>query len=320
LLIFHESDTKGGMSVWSPGMPLPEGVLWIDMIDPDENERRRAHETTGLRIPQRHDISSLTLSSRIRTDDGAMYLAIPYFADSDGNHAPTPLGLVLTPRILITLRYAPSNSFDLAGKICDERVMENSIDVLSTLLEAIVNLAAERMELIAGELKGLSDRIFSERHMRTPQLRACMLDVGKLESMQTRTRTSLLGVQRVVSFVRGKELEWMSGDDQARLRVVDHDLRTLDEFDDQLSNKLQFLLDASLGFINTDQNHVMKVLTVASVATIPPVILAGVWGMNFRHMPELDWWWGYPLALGVLALSIVLPMLWFRSRGWLTGD
>ena len=90
----------------------------------------------------------------------------------------------------------------------------------------------------------------------------------------------MLGVQRIVSFVRAKKPEWMSDDVELRLRVVDHDLRTLDEFDDQLTNKLQFLLDASLGFISTDQNHVMKVLTVTSVATIPPVILAGVWGME----------------------------------------
>ncbi|HEV7777213.1 MAG TPA: CorA family divalent cation transporter [Luteibacter sp.] len=320
MLTLHQRGADAGPNVWKPGDPLPDGVVWLDMLDPDEEERRCANAATHLRIPERHDISNLTLSSRIRTDDGAIYLAVPYFADCDGSQPPAPLGIVLTPRILLTLRYAPSKSFELASRICSGQPLESSADVITILLEAIVNLAAERMELIAAELKKLSDRVFSDRRMRTPELRDCMLEVGRLEGMQTRTRSSLLGVQRVVSFIRGKQPDWISDENQARLHVVDHDLRTLDEFDDQLTNKLAFLLDASLGFINTDQNHVMKVLTVASVATIPPVILAGIWGMNFKNMPELDWWWGYPLALGAIALSIILPMLWFRSRGWLTGD
>jgi magnesium transporter len=130
----------------------------------------------------------------------------------------------------------------------------------------------------------------------------------------------MLGVQRIVSFVRAKKPDWMADAVEVRLRVVDHDLRTLDEFDDQLTNKLQFLLDATLGFISTDQNHVMKVLTVTSVATIPPLILAGIWGMNFKDMPELNWHWGYPMAIGVMLISMALPVLFFKWRGWWSGD
>ena len=176
------------------------------------------------------------------------------------------------------------------------------------------------MQEVAGDLRKLSARVFSTNRLGTPVLRRCMLEVGRLESIQTRTRTSLLSIQRIVSFVRAKEPVWADGDEQGRLRVVDHDLRTLDEFDDQLTNKLQFLLDASLGFINTDQNHVMKVLTVVSVATVPPILLAGIWGMNFKKMPELDWTYGYPLALATIIVSIILPVLWFRWRGWLADD
>lgn len=320
MLIIHEHGKYTGPVRWTVGMTKPNAPIWVDLIDPNEDERRCASEITGLRVPQRNDVVNLALSSRIRTDDGAMYLSIPYFADAPENHHPAPVGIVVTGNVLMTLRFEDSPAFKLTSESCQEHRWESSADVLATLIEAIVNLAAKRMEDVSADLKKLSDRIFTPVRIGTPALRNCMLEVGRLEGEQARNRSSMLGVQRIVSFVRAKEPEWMSDDVEVRLRVVEHDLRTLDEFDDQLTNKLQFLLDASLGFISTDQNHVMKVLTVTSVATIPPVILVGVWGMNFKKMPELDWTFGYPMALGAIVISIVLPVLFFKWRGWLEGD
>ena len=301
-------------------MGKPKAPIWVDLVEPTEEERRCASETTGLRVPERSDLANLALSSRIRTEDDALYLSIPYFADTDRDHHPGPVGIVVTNRVLMTLRFAESPAFKLANESCGEHRWESSADALATLIEAIVNLAAQRMEDVSAALKKLSDRIFTPERLGTPALRNCMLEVGRLEGEQARNRSSMLGVQRIVSFLRGKQPEWMSEDVAVRLRVVDHDLRTLDEFDDQLTNKLQFLLDASLGFISTDQNHVMKVLTVTSVATIPPMILAGIWGMNFKDMPELTWPHAYPLALAAIVISIVLPVLFFKWRGWLDGD
>lgn len=320
MLIIHEHGKYAGPVRWTVGMAKPGAPIWVDLLDPDEDERRCASEITGLRVPERNDVVNLALSSRIRTDDGAMYLSIPYFADSPNNHHPAPVGIVVTGHVLMTLRFEESPAFKLASDSCQEHRWESSADVLATLIEAIVNLAARRMEDVSADLKKLSDRIFTPQRIGTPALRNCMLEVGRLEGEQARNRSSMLGVQRIVSFLRAKKPEWMSDDVEVRLRVVEHDLRTLDEFDDQLTNKLQFLLDASLGFISTDQNHVMKVLTVTSVATIPPVILVGVWGMNFKKMPELDWTFGYPMALGAIMVSILLPVLFFRWRGWLEGD
>jgi magnesium transporter len=319
VLIIHEHG-QGAAIRWTPTSGKPKAPLWVDLLDPSDAERQCAAEITGLRIPERTDVDNLALSSRIRTGDDAMYLSIPYFADASNHHHPSPVGIVMTNRVLMTLRFQTSPAFDLASQSCDENRWEASADVLSTLIEAIVNLAAKRMEEVSAALKKLSDRVFTTERLGTPALRDCMLEVGRLEGEQARNRSSMLGVQRIVSFVRTRKPEWMSDQVEMRLRVVDHDLRTLDEFDDQLTNKLQFLLDASLGFISTDQNHVMKVLTVTSVATIPPVILAGIWGMNFKNMPELDWSFGYPMALAAIVLSILLPVLFFKWRGWLEGD
>lgn len=320
MLIIHEHGQRTGPVIWTAAMGKPTAPIWIDLFDPSEEERRCAAESTGLRVPERSDVVSLALSSRIRTDDDAMYLSIPYFADATNSHRSAPVGIVVTNHVLMTLRFEESPAFKLASESCQEHRWDSSADVLATLIEAIVNLAAKRMEDVSAELKKLSDRIFTPARIGTPALRNCMLEVGRLEGEQARNRSSMLGVQRIVSFVRAKKPEWMSDLVELRLRVVDHDLRTLDEFDDQLTNKLQFLLDASLGFISTDQNHVMKVLTVTSVATIPPVILVGIWGMNFKKMPELDWTFGYPMAIAAVLISILLPVLFFKWRGWLEGD
>jgi magnesium transporter len=320
VLIVHEHGNRTGPVTWSAEMGKPQSPIWIDLFDPNEEERRCAAEITGLRVPERSDIVNLALSSRIRTDDDAMYLSIPYFADTDNGHYPGPVGIVVTNHVLMTLRFAESPAFKLASESCHEHHWESSADVLATLIEAIVNLAAQRMEDVSAELKKLSDRVFTPERLGTPILRDIMLEIGRLEGLQARNRSSMLGVQRIVSFVRAKKPEWMSDDVEVRLRVVDHDLRTLDEFDDQLTNKLQFLLDATLGFISTDQNHVMKVLTVTSVATIPPIILAGIWGMNFKDMPELNWHYGYPIALALIVISMILPVWFFKWRGWWSGD
>jgi magnesium transporter len=147
-----------------------------------------------------------------------------------------------------------------------------------------------------------------------------MLDVGRLEGRLARLRPSQLGFARMVGFIEHCPPAWMADAACRRLRVIGNDLKSIDEFDEQLTEKLQFLLDAILGFINTTQNMVMKLLTVASVATIPPIVLVGIWGMNFRHMPELALPGAYPAALTAIVVSMVLPLLWFWRRGWLSRD
>ena len=320
MLTVHYSRQLQPAQPWQPGSVIGDNALWFDLLDPTDDERKAASEASGMVVPERDDLNGLTLSSRHRSGSDSMELSVPYFAAEHDDKPATPMGIVVGSQAIITVRFAQSRAFDLCQECARAKPFDGSGDVFTTLVESIVDLAAERMQDVAGDLRKLSSRVFSTQRLGTPVLRRCMLEVGRLESIQTRTRTSLLSIQRIVSFVRAKEPVWADGDEQGRLRVVDHDLRTLDEFDDQLTNKLQFLLDASLGFINTDQNHVMKVLTVVSVATVPPILLAGIWGMNFKKMPELDWTYGYPLALAAIVVSIILPVLWFRWRGWLADD
>jgi magnesium transporter len=174
------------------------------------------------------------------------------------------------------------------------------------------------MEDTAAEVGHLSTRLFGEhRRKKDGALRTILGEVGRAEARLTRARLASTGLLRIVMFAHDNPPEWIAKAELPRLRSAQKDLEMLGELDTQLTDKLQFLLDAALGFISIDQNDVMKVFTVASVAAIPPVILAGIWGMNFQHMPELSLAHGYPLALGVIALSIIVPLLWFRRRGWI---
>ncbi len=128
---------------------------------------------------------------------------------------------------------------------------------------------------------------------------------------------SLLGLARIISYVDGLGGEWGTPDLHARLKTQRHDVASLSDYDGHLANKVQLLLDATMGLINIEQNNIIKVLTIVSVVGVPPTLVASMYGMNFRHMPELDWAWGYPYGLALIFLSAILPLLWFKLRGWL---
>lgn len=307
---------------WTPGMALPDDGVWFDLQEPTDEECRVIEEATGLPLPTRQQISGIGLSSRNRREGEALFLHVSRFADADDSHdKPTPLALVLTPKILVTQRYAASRAFELAAEQWyAAEPQHGSSGAFVDLVETLANRTAEGMQAIAADSAGLADEVFVEKRHRSHTMRRLLLRVGHLEGRLMRSRASLLGISRIVTFMHDRKPSWVPAQQQARLKTLDNDLSTLDEFDDQLTDKLQFLLDAIFGFIGADQNGVMKLLTVASVVTIPPVILAGIWGMNFHRMPELSWPWGYPLALATLLVSMLVPLVWFKWRGWLSSD
>lgn len=291
--------------------------VWFDLLDPEPDELQHVERATGLRLPSRERIGSIEMSSRLGLDDDALCMNLPYFADDVAKSA-TPLGLVVTPKHLISIRYADSTAFErTAAALHEAHKPLGSVDVFVELVGATVAQIADGIENVAATTGTLSMRILAEQQRPTSMLRAVLADVGRLESELTRTRLTMTGLLRAIVFAQDGAPAWFGKAQTARLKIAHKDLDALCELDGQLTDKLQFLLDAVLGFINIDQNDVMKILTVASVASIPPVILVGIWGMNFVNMPELKWPYGYPLALGAIMLSVIVPLLWFRRRGWL---
>ena len=307
-------------TIWAVGEPINAAALWLDLIDPTDAERATIESLIEMPLPQRDDISGLGLSSQQAAPDRVLSLHARLYGDRDGSQA-APIAMLVMRERLITLRYAPSAAIDDAtGRLAAAKPPLDGSNVLLMLLEAIGNDVAGRMQAIASDMATLSGDVFSDQRERTRTLRDKLLRIGRLEGQLARYRTSLLGIGRVAGFVSHRPPSWFDQDAVSGAKVVVNDLATLDEFEDQLTDKLEFLQDAVLGFISTDQNAVMKIFTAASVATIPPVILAGVWGMNFKHMPELDVPWAYPVALAVMALSIAVPLVWFGLLGWLSRD
>jgi magnesium transporter len=312
-----------------PGAQLPTDVVWIDLMQPDSAEIAFIEEATKLTMPSMDDLSEIENSSRLRAERNALYVNAPliYRAESDEPIA-TPVGFVLTAERLITIRFAELSSFATVAnrKMPSDAPPLTSSTVFSDLIEAVVDRLADILERISTELDVLSRRLFrpnrtepSRRRRRAVEslsLRVLLRRVGQNGDLVSKIRDSLLGIARIVPFVLSLGSEWLPKDVKTRLETARQDIASLNDYDGHLANKVQLLLDATLGMISIEQNNIIKVLAVVSVVGIPPTLIASMYGMNFKHMPELDWAWGYPYGLALIAVSALLPLLWFKWRGW----
>jgi len=301
-------------------------AVWIDLLDATPEERAAVEAAAKLRLPTRGEIEEIESSSRVYTEGGALYLSTPLLTGSDCvSDVPTTIGFVLTPDRLITLRFAPFAAFDGLSKSVGERPHPAAYDVFMRALEMIIDYTADALEHGSAKLEAISRAAFraepapgARPHRTGDELRAGLRSLGRISDGISHLRDALLGLGRIATFVQeagGKAAQ--DGDIATRLRAARLDITSLTDYQAHLASKLQLLLDATLGFINVQQNDIVKMLTVVSVVGVPPVLIAGIYGMNFRYMPELSWHYGYPLALGAIVLSAVLPLAWLKWRGWM---
>jgi len=302
-----------------------EPSFWIDLLNPTADEIGYVNRTWNLRVPSRGALEEIESSSRLRSAGEVLYLSMPL-----GLHAipegeiPTPIGFVLSRAVLVTIRYADMQSVDhVVKRIEREGLIRTSSGAFLALIEDMVDIGADTLERLAADLRGISHDAFHSqgkkpaRSRRLSQLlRDTLIKIGTIGETLSQIQESLVGLQRIVDFTCETAHEWVEPSSLQRLRTVRSDLSSLADFEGHLSNKVQFLLDAVLGFINTDQNDMFKVLTIASVVGIPPTLIASMYGMNFHDMPELGWRHGYAYGLSLIALSTLLPVLWFKRRGW----
>lgn len=306
---------------------LAEQAVWLDLVDPTESERTLIEGLTGMRVPTLAELSEIERSSRLAAHGQVLTLSTPMISrPPEGGYVVAPLGFVVSPEKLLTVRFQPMPALDTYA----ERIVQRGGHPPSGpaafigVLEAIVDRLADLLEQIGGELDGLSRQTFRADAMsvhrlrrQSAQYRGVLMRVGSLGDHLSSIRDSLLGISRIVVFVIEAASDWTPPDLRTRLNTARQDLASLNDYDVQITGKVQFLLDATLGFINIQQNNVFKVLTVASIVGIPPTLLASIYGMNFKNMPELTWSFGYEYGLSVILLSAVLPLLWFWWRGWL---
>ncbi|HEY6455799.1 MAG TPA: magnesium transporter CorA family protein [Steroidobacteraceae bacterium] len=302
----------------------PHRPIWIDLQRPTADEEALVESEHGIRIPTHAQLSEIESSSRLRVEGETLLMSMPLgLQDNRFANGPLPLGFVLTPDILVTVRYCDIHAFpDVQAALLNNHAPCTSATVFGSLLEAMVDFAADRLEQISADLGGVSQRIFGSpaqplapRSRFNSAMQQNLIGVGQTGELLSRIRESLLGLGRIAGFTT-ETASWLTADVRARLKTVRHDLASLSDYENHLSGKTQFLQDAVLGFINTQQNDIFKVLTIVSVVGVPPTLIASIYGMNFHNIPEYGWKYGYQYGLGVIALSIILPILWFKWRKW----
>ena len=299
--------------------------IWFDLDRATPAERDQAARLTGLRVPDLHEVAEIESSSRLAVEDGTLFLTTPAISRSGaGLLALAPIGFVVSPDRLLTVRFAESALVDhFAACWHAPEGKPSGMQPFLGLLEAMVDKLADVLEQLGGELDTISASLFHNGvagrlsgRRRTQFLQETLAGIGGKGAHISQLRDGLLGIGRIVRFVP-QAVDWLGAEDTRRLATVDRDVASLNDYDVQLTDRVQFLLDATLGFISIDQNDTIKVLTVVSIVGIPPTFIASLYGMNFHDMPELGWRYGYPYALSLIALSIVVPLVIFWRKGWL---
>ena len=299
-------------------------AVWIDLIEPTPEESAMVAAAIGLATPSREALSEIETSSRLQLDGDVLRLSSPLLAHAETpEQTLTPVGFVVSPRALMTVRFTKLRVFESVHDRLAATPNVSPPGVFTLLLEAVVDRDADLLEHVATELEAISRALFRtdarkrEKSIRNDEsLRQTLSAVGRIGDRLSEIRASLHGLGRIVPFACQVGVEWIGPNHFTRLNAVKQDIISLDDFETHLATKSQFLLDAVLGFINTQQNEMFKILTIVSVVGVPPTLFASIWGMNFHFMPELALKSGYPMAIFLIVASGVVPMLWFKWKRW----
>ena len=300
--------------------------IWFDLLTPSETEIAEVEAKTGVTLPRRDALSEIETTSRTRQSKGVLTMSTPTAAPrASGEPAAAPLGFVLAPEWLITIRFTPLPAFDtvIARLNTGVDMSHGGPGVFTELCEEIVDHVADSLEHLAEELGLLSFATFHAEDSRGRNalrsdrvLRAQIHQIGRLGDRLSEVRDGVLGLGRILAFAEQFGCPSSAPEIKARLVNIRQDLLSLADYDEHLANKVQFVLDALVGFIGMAQNDIFKVLTIVSIIGIPPTLIAGIYGMNFKNIPEYNWVFGYQYGLTLIALSAILPLIWFKIRGW----
>jgi magnesium transporter len=325
MIIAYSLGEKGPVAL-SPAADttVPDGAGWIDLFQPSPAEDRAAEAFLGAALPTREEAQEIEFSSRFYAEDGAVYMTLSLLTGVDDNKPVlTPFTIVIAGDRIATLRYEDLRAFKqfLARAMKPGSGCTSTPGVFLGLLEAIVDRTADVLEKISADVDRINQAIFTHRTTGRHQgrkLEHLIEDIGVRGDLAAKARESLASLERLVQYA-GLALSngFAKKDNKARMKLLARDVRSLEDQVTFLSNKINFLLDATLGLISVQQNEVIRILTVATGIFFPPTLIATIYGMNFRFMPELDWGIGYPLSLGIMLLSGLLPYLFFKRRGWL---
>ena len=303
---------------------VPENAVWFDLVNPTAPEDKMVERQVGIAVPTREEMQEIEVTSRLYVENGARYMTATLMCQSDtAVPKTTPVTFVLAGHRLITVRYDEPRPFMIVGnklaRICSPTITGES--VMMDLLDAIVDRAADILERIGAEVDQISHDIFEPEAGgadRTRSYNDILKAIGKKGDLASKVRESLVSIGRLLLYLANEadSMRWAK-EPRAQLRGMQRDVHSLSDHAAYLSNKIQFLLDAMLGVVTIEQNNVIKIFSVAAVALMPPTLIASIYGMNFKNMPELDWQLGYPVAVVMMIVAAALPYFFFKWKKWL---
>ncbi|HEX3485985.1 MAG TPA: magnesium transporter CorA family protein [Micropepsaceae bacterium] len=304
------------------GESLPVGALWLDMLNPTLEERRKVDQFLGHELPTRADMEEIEISSRLYQEDNTLFMTAMVMAQTDTD-LPTAdaVTFVLTPERLVTIRYIDPQPFRTYSLRCERSVVNASRAefVLMQILDAIIDRMADILEKTGADVEIISAEIFSpvSHKMGTRDFQGILRRLGQKHGLTSKMRESLLTIMRMLTFLTQSIDNKHNKETRAHVKTLVRDVQSLQDHSSFVATKVSYLQDGTLGLINNEQNNIIKIMSVASIVFLPPTLFASIWGMNFHHMPELDQTWTYPVALVIIVVSGILPYVYFKRRGWL---
>ena len=291
--------------------------IWIDVIDPEEEELIWIKEAFGVLLPELDDLGDLEASARyFEADDGHMHIRTDFLLDEEETSRNVRVAFVMTKQVLFSIHDEDLPVFRLVRLRARLRPgsVSNAKDVLLDLYSTDAEYSADALEEVYENLEQAGKRVLSD-DISDKDAAEVLETIAKEEDTNGRIRRNVMDTRRALSFLMRSKL--FSDEQQEEARQILRDIDSLENHTAFLFDKINFLMDATVGFINLNQSKIIKIFSVVSVALMPPTLLASIWGMNFQHMPELTETWGYPVAILSMVISAILPLSFFRHKGWL---
>lgn len=301
---------------------LVKDAVWVDMLSPTKYEENLIENSLGSEIPTRDEMVEIELSSRLYKENDTLFMTATMIAHSESSEPMfDPVTFVLTPQQLVTIRYIDPQSFKYMNsyikKINPEQ--RDAVHLLVELLDLSVDRLADILELVGRRLDEYSKTIFQPQNNTDVKIdyQQLMQTLGSTGDLHTKSRESLMSFSRLIAYLSQAYSSRFDNEVQQRLAVITKDIGSLTDHANFLSTKVNFLLDATLGMVNIEQNNIIKLFSVAAVIFLPPTLVASIYGMNFQHIPELQWKYGYMFSIVVILLAAWLPYKYFKYRKWL---
>ena len=303
-------------------------ALWLDLINPTRHEDQFAEHLLGISIPTREEAQEIEVSARLYHEDGAEFMTMTGVSQLE-SEAPmtTPITFILKGETLLTIRYAqPKPFFTYATRAQKTGAVPciSSEQVMLGLVEALIERMAEALEKTGRNLERLSRQVFrykppNGKASKSRDFQAIIEEIGARGDLLAMVRESLVSLNRLLAYhnTTGKAAEGPNKDAAAWVKDMLQDVAALSDHATYLTNKTNFLLDATLGLINLEQNQIIKIFSIAAVCLMPPTLVASSYGMNFKNMPEVEWLFCHPFEIVLMLIAAIIPFLWFRRKGWL---